>query len=197
MITVQRALWLMRLGTLPSRNSLRPAMPALPTTSTSIACSSAALDDRHRRVVVDHDVRLPAVARHRSRMTREVVGGRSRRAWLRRRRTPCPRGSGTITCTMCSSAPNASANVAAQRTARSAVSDRSVADHDALDGTGDLRFGSRSWAHHGGSGAPREAPGTGPGHRFSGRGRTPEANPVGRLAPRRSSSAVEQPPRKW
>ena len=33
---------------------------------------------------------------------------------------------GTITCTMCSSAPNASANVAAHRTARSAVCERSV-----------------------------------------------------------------------
>ena len=42
MITVQRALWLIRFGTLPSRNSLRPAMPALPTTSTSISCSSVA-----------------------------------------------------------------------------------------------------------------------------------------------------------
>ena len=42
MITVQRALWLMRFGTLPSRNSLRPAMPALPTTSTSMACSCEA-----------------------------------------------------------------------------------------------------------------------------------------------------------
>ena len=42
MITVHRALWLMRLGTFPSRNSLRPAMPALPTTRTSIDCSSVA-----------------------------------------------------------------------------------------------------------------------------------------------------------
>ncbi len=42
MITVQRALWLIRLGTLPSRNSLRPAIPALPTTRTSIPCSSVA-----------------------------------------------------------------------------------------------------------------------------------------------------------
>jgi hypothetical protein len=40
MITVQRALWLIRLGTLPRRNSLRPDMPALPTISTSIAWSS-------------------------------------------------------------------------------------------------------------------------------------------------------------
>ncbi len=37
MITVQRALWLIRFGTLPSRNSFRPAIPALPTTSTSTA----------------------------------------------------------------------------------------------------------------------------------------------------------------
>ena len=42
MITVHRALWLMRFGTLPSRNSLRPAIPALPTTRTSMACSSVA-----------------------------------------------------------------------------------------------------------------------------------------------------------
>ncbi len=42
MITVQRALWLMRFGTLPSRNSLRPAIPALPTTRTSMSCSSVA-----------------------------------------------------------------------------------------------------------------------------------------------------------
>ena len=42
MITVQRALWLIRLGTFPSRNSLRPAMPAFPTTSTSISAASAA-----------------------------------------------------------------------------------------------------------------------------------------------------------
>ena len=42
MITVHRALWLTRFGTLPSRNSLRPAMPALPTTSTSISASSSA-----------------------------------------------------------------------------------------------------------------------------------------------------------
>jgi hypothetical protein len=42
MITVHRALWLMRFGTLPSRNSFRPAIPALPTTSTSISASSAA-----------------------------------------------------------------------------------------------------------------------------------------------------------
>ena len=40
MITVQRALWLIRFGTLPSRNSLRPAIPAFPTTSTSTAWSS-------------------------------------------------------------------------------------------------------------------------------------------------------------
>ncbi len=39
--TVQRALCEMRLGTLPSRNSLRPLMPALPTTRTSAPASSA------------------------------------------------------------------------------------------------------------------------------------------------------------
>ena len=43
MMTVHRALWLIRFGTFPSRNSLRPAIPALPTTRTSIACSSVAL----------------------------------------------------------------------------------------------------------------------------------------------------------
>ena len=42
MITVHRALWLIRFGTLPSRNSLRPAIPALPTTRTSMSCSSVA-----------------------------------------------------------------------------------------------------------------------------------------------------------
>ncbi len=42
MITVHRALWLIRFGTLPRRNSLRPAIPALPTTRTSISSSSVA-----------------------------------------------------------------------------------------------------------------------------------------------------------
>ena len=42
MTTVQRALCEMRLGTLPSRNSLRPLIPALPTTRTSAPASSAA-----------------------------------------------------------------------------------------------------------------------------------------------------------
>ncbi len=40
--TVQRALCEMRFGTLPSRNSLRPLMPAFPTTSTSAFSSAAA-----------------------------------------------------------------------------------------------------------------------------------------------------------
>ena len=40
MTTVQRAACEMRFGMLPSRNSFRPPMPALPTTSTS-ACSSS------------------------------------------------------------------------------------------------------------------------------------------------------------
>ena len=62
MITVQRALWLIRFGTLPSRNSLRPAIPALPTTSTSIAVLLGRLHDRHGRVVVDHHVRVAALA---------------------------------------------------------------------------------------------------------------------------------------
>ena len=35
MITVHLALWETRLGTLPRRNSLRPAIPTLPTTTTS------------------------------------------------------------------------------------------------------------------------------------------------------------------
>ena len=40
--TVQRAACETRFGTLPSRNSVRPPMPALPTTSTSALSSSAA-----------------------------------------------------------------------------------------------------------------------------------------------------------
>ena len=41
MITVQRALWLTRFGTFPSRNFFRPLMPRLPTTTTSTDSSSA------------------------------------------------------------------------------------------------------------------------------------------------------------
>ena len=128
MITVHRALWLMRLGTLPSRNSLRPAMPALPTTKTSIDCSSAGLHDRHRGVVVDRP-------RGRGRGPRRPGG--------RRCPVPRPRSAARVasaapywvtpgfcvtstTWTMWSSAPNASAKFAAHRTARSAVSERSV-----------------------------------------------------------------------
>ena len=85
MITVQRALWLMRFGTLPSRNSLRPAMPALPTTRTSISCSSVACDDRHgagrrrsprgarpRSPATWRRVRLQLVARRRHAVTSAV-----------------------------------------------------------------------------------------------------------------------------
>ena len=42
MTTVQRALCEIRFGTLPSRNSLRPLMPAFPTTRTSAPSSMAA-----------------------------------------------------------------------------------------------------------------------------------------------------------
>ena len=41
-VTVQRARCVTRLATLPSRNSLRPRIPLLPTTSTSAPTSSAA-----------------------------------------------------------------------------------------------------------------------------------------------------------
>ena len=74
MITVHRALWLMRFGTLPSRNSLRPAIPALPTTRTSMPCSSVACDDRQGGIVVDHHVRAAAFAGDLGRVRLQLLG---------------------------------------------------------------------------------------------------------------------------
>ena len=57
MITVQRALWLIRLGTLPSRNSLRPGHARVPHDQHIDLGLLGRPDDRHRGVGVDHDVR--------------------------------------------------------------------------------------------------------------------------------------------
>ena len=67
-----------------------------------------------------------AVARHLSRVDAEVVGRAGRAGGFGCAVLRPPGFGASTTCTMWSSAPNASANVAAQRTARSAVSDRSV-----------------------------------------------------------------------
>ena len=53
--TVQAALCETRFGTLPSRNSLRPLMPMLPTTRTSAVLRLGGGDDRARRIVAGGD----------------------------------------------------------------------------------------------------------------------------------------------
>lgn len=123
MMTVHRALWLMRFGTLPRRNCRRPAMPAFPTTRTSAASSLAA-----RTIAIAGSssnttfprARCPAIDRAcviRSPVS-DARSGRGDSGGLSAR--------GMMTWTTCSSASNRSANPAAQRTACSADSERSV-----------------------------------------------------------------------
>src|SRR4051812_36040082 len=126
MITVQRALWLIRFGTFPSRNSLRPAIPALPTTSTSIAASPAA-----PTIAIAGSSSTTTWARPRRPASRSASDWRASAAAAARVRSAEPNSVsdgllGTITCTRCSSAPNRSAKSFAQPTARDAVWERSV-----------------------------------------------------------------------
>ena len=126
MITVQRALWLMRLGTLPNRNSLRPAMPAFPTTRTSISASSAA-----PTIAIAGSVSTTTCDRPRSPASRRASTRSDSEAAEARVRSLLPNSVstgfvGTITWTRCSSASKRSAKSVAQPTAREAVCDRSV-----------------------------------------------------------------------
>src|SRR5262245_51937310 len=126
MITVHRALWLIRFGTLPSRNSLRPAIPALPTTRTSMRASSAA-----PTIAIAGSSSTTTWARPRPPASRSASAWRASADAAARVRSAAPNSVsegwvGMITCTRCSSAPNRSAKSFAQPTARDAVWDRSV-----------------------------------------------------------------------
>ena len=126
MITVQRALWLMRFGTLPSRNSLRPAIPAFPTTRTSIAAASAAWT-----IAIAGSSSTTTWDLPRSPAIRSASRWSSSPADAARVRSAAPNSvsvglAGTTICTRCSSASYRSAKAAAQSTALEAVWDRSV-----------------------------------------------------------------------
>ena len=84
--TVQRAACETRFGTFPSRNSLRPCMPAFPTTSTSACCSSA--PSRSRRT----GLRTPARPRCRAPLQAPGLGrSDSLRGQRGRQGRRCPR----------------------------------------------------------------------------------------------------------
>ena len=126
MITVHRALWLIRLGTFPRRNSLRPAMPAFPTTSTSMSAASDAWT-----IAIAGSSSITTWARPRPPAIRSASCCRSSAAAAARVRSAAPNSVsvglvGITTWTRCSSAPYASANAAAHPTAFDAVCDRSV-----------------------------------------------------------------------
>src|ERR1700731_647818 len=65
----------MRLGTLPSKNSFRPAIPKLPTTRTSTASCSGGAHDRQRRIGIDHDERMTALPSELLRVCGELITG--------------------------------------------------------------------------------------------------------------------------
>ena len=91
MITVHRALWLMRFGTLPSRNSLRPGHPRVADDQHVDRLLLGGLHDRHGGVVVHHDLRAPALAGEPAGRSAGGRRGRAPRGCAPRPRTACPR----------------------------------------------------------------------------------------------------------
>src|SRR6478735_6799959 len=116
-VTVHWARCVTRLATLPSRNSLRPRMPLLPTTRTSAPAASAAS-------TISSAIASPAT-------TLAVAAGRSACALsassdAERSHSVLDDPAGS-TCITCNRASWAVASVAAQFTARAAVPEPSVA----------------------------------------------------------------------
>ena len=150
MITVQRALWLIRFGTFPSRNSLRPGHAGVADDQHVDRVFLGRLDDRHGRVVVDHHVRAAALAGDLGRVRLELVGGAAGARSPPPRRTPCQWGCRARSPARCGGRPRSDRRTPRpSATARSAVS-RAIGARPSRVGRAHrhVRRRSCSCAHH-------------------------------------------------
>ena len=127
MMTVQRALCEMRFGTLSSKNCVRPCIPALPTTRTSAPASSAVLTMTFAASSSTNTLALPRTPASSEAMRESSDAALRARVPAAAPASVVPRAPVGSTWMISSSAPMLIANAAAHCTARSAVSDRSVA----------------------------------------------------------------------
>ena len=196
MITVQRALWLMRFGTLPEQELLAARHAGVPHDQHVDPVLLRRVDDRHRGVVVDHDVRVPPLPRDLRGVDLQLVG---RAAGARRL---CCSELGVGRAAGEDHLHDVEVGLVAIRERRrprdgSLGRHRPVRPHHhAADRTAFACVAVRAHARIIPDGERRGEPGART-HPVVPAPRWP-AFPLGRLGNRRrSSSVVEQPPRKW
>ena len=127
MMTVQRALCEMRFGTLSRRNSVLPCIPAFPTTRTSAPASSAVRTMTFGASSSTSTLALPRTPASSAAMRESSDAALRARVPAAAPASVVPRAPVGRTWMISSSAPMLIANAAAHCTARSAVSERSVA----------------------------------------------------------------------